>query len=94
MHNVWKKGKTNKSTEYDDKSQVLPIVFTQDVKHLVYMGIAVRKFVQQTVKTMSVMYRKELVLDVLPGGWTQFVSEVWSPFIWTEVDFSVLFFFL
>ena len=51
-------------------------VLTQAVKHLVYMEIAVRKDVQLTAETMSVTYRKELVLNVLQDGWTQLVTQV------------------
>ena len=56
-------------------------IFTQAVKHLVYMGKTVRNYVQQTAETMYVTYRKEIVMDVLQGGRTQLVTQVLSPFI-------------
>ena len=40
------------------------------------MGIAVRNYVQQTVETMCVTYRKELVMDVIQDGQTQLVTQV------------------
>ena len=51
-------------------------VFTQAAKHLVYMGIAVRNYVQLTAEIMCVTYRKELVMDVLQDGQTQLVTQV------------------
>ena len=51
--------------------------FTQAVKHLVYMGIDVRNDVLLTVETMCVTYRSWPVMDVLQGGLTQLVTQVW-----------------
>ena len=43
-------------------------VFTQVVKHLVYMGRTVRKNVQLNAETTCVTYKKELVLDAFQDG--------------------------
>ena len=40
------------------------------------MKIAVRNDVQLTAETMFVTYRKELVMGVLQGGLTHFVTQV------------------
>ena len=43
-----------------------------------YMGMAVRKNAQSTVKTTYVIYRMEFVLIVRQDGKTQTATQVWS----------------